>query len=431
MSNKKQPDRERFTKEKLERYKPIEGKSRTYIYDTDVNGLVICLTQPSAKNPKGVKSFQVYQWSKAKGRPMRVTLGTFPAMKLADARRQAKVIVSDIANDKDPNQVKKARRGKKVTLSQCFDDYMAARGRDLAKNTKDQYRRVVEKKLADWQGKPLSSITRDMVKARHTQLTKESPTAANSAMRVLRLLFNFAAGEYENESGKSMFPDNPVSKISHTRSWNKETRRTGMIKVHELEAWFEAVLALDDGGDKFAGVVSAYYRFLLLNGLRRREAANLKIEDVDFQAKTFTVTETKNKKPLSLPLTDYCLELLTSLKGRRSGGYLFRGKDNRPINDARAKLDQVRNVAGLSFTHHDLRRTFITFAERLDISAYSLKALVNHSVGEQRDVTAGYVQIDVERLRTPMNQIQSFILSSAGLVCSAEVIAMSASKALR
>ena len=46
---------------------------------------------------------------------------------------------------------------------------------------------------------------------------------------------------------------------------------------------------------------------------------------------------------------------------------------------------------------HDLRRTFITVAESVDISPLALKALVNHSLG--RDVTSGYVVMTAERLR--------------------------------
>ncbi|MGZ4995230.1 MAG: hypothetical protein ACXV79_13835 [Methylobacter sp.] len=62
---------------------------------------------------------------------------------------------------------------------------------------------------------------------------------------------------------------------------------------------------------------------------------------------------------------------------------------------------------------HDLRRSFVTIAESLDISAYSVKSLVNHKQGD--DVTSGYIQMNVERLRKPMQTITDFILKSAGI----------------
>ncbi|MDG1286327.1 MAG: hypothetical protein P8P30_02045 [Rickettsiales bacterium] len=58
---------------------------------------------------------------------------------------------------------------------------------------------------------------------------------------------------------------------------------------------------------------------------------------------------------------------------------------------------------------HDLRRTFITTAESLDISAYALKRLVNHK--NSNDVTSGYIIMDTERLRKPMEQISAYFSS--------------------
>ena len=60
-------------------------------------------------------------------------------------------------------------------------------------------------------------------------------------------------------------------------------------------------------------------------------------------------------------------------------------------------------ATGIKFRCHDLRRTFITIAESLDIPHYALKALLNHSMGN--DVTGGYVVMSVDRLREPMQRV--------------------------
>lgn len=52
---------------------------------------------------------------------------------------------------------------------------------------------------------------------------------------------------------------------------------------------------------------------------------------------------------------------------------------------------------------HDSRRTFLTIAERLALSYVILKKLANHS--GKNDTTVGYVVVDVERLREPMQKI--------------------------
>ena len=81
---------------------------------------------------------------------------------------------------------------------------------------------------------------------------------------------------------------------------------------------------------------------------------------------------------------------------------------------------KVIEKTGMPFAMHDLRRTFVTIAESLDISSFAVKALVNHKSGD--DVTSGYIQLNVERLRQPMQIITDFMLKSAGKKQSADVV---------
>jgi integrase len=69
-------------------------------------------------------------------------------------------------------------------------------------------------------------------------------------------------------------------------------------------------------------------------------------------------------------------------------------------------LKHLTETSGIKFTFHDLRRTFITVAESLDISSYAIKRLVNHKNGS--DVTEGYIIANHDRLRTPMQRITNF-----------------------
>ncbi|KTD56584.1 phage-related integrase [Legionella santicrucis] len=68
-------------------------------------------------------------------------------------------------------------------------------------------------------------------------------------------------------------------------------------------------------------------------------------------------------------------------------------------------MTKVTKLSGIHFMVH-LRRTFITIAEGLDISAYALKRLMNHKMNG--DIAAWYIVTDVERLRKPMQQITDF-----------------------
>ncbi|MCP4996784.1 MAG: tyrosine-type recombinase/integrase, partial [Gammaproteobacteria bacterium] len=179
------------------------------------------------------------------------------------------------------------------------------------------------------------------------------------------------------------------------------------IPKDKLKAWFESVNAIDPRGGNDAA--RDLLIFTLLTGLRRNEAAQLEWSRVDLDDKSFSILENKAGRPFQLPLSDYLYQMLARRKktaGRRS--YVFpAGNKAGYLTDWRHWTRQIGEEIGLSFTPHDLRRTFATVAESLDISPYTIKALVNHSLPSD-DVTGGYIQIDVERLRCPMQQITDF-----------------------
>ena len=235
---------------------------------------------------------------------------------------------------------------------------------------------------------------------------------ANLAMRVLRALFNFAAGQYEDSQGKSLIPENPVKRLSQTRAWYRIERRQTFIKSHELAIWYEA---LDQLQNK---TLRDYLLLILLTGLRRQEAATLKWEQVDLVGKTLTILDTKNHDSHTLPLSDYLYELLQLRNQHKTNAYVFPGTGSAGhIVEPRKQMAKVTQLSDIAFTVHDLRRTFITIAESLDIPAYALKRLLNHRM--TNDVTAGYIVADVERLRKPMQLITDFILKSMSVKLTA------------
>ena len=148
--------------------------------------------------------------------------------------------------------------------------------------------------------------------------------------------------------------------------------------------------------------------------MRRQEAATLRWDQVDLNAKTLTVLDTKNHESHTLPLSNYLYELLLSRSQKRINEYVFPGTGAAGhIIEPRKQMANVTKLSGIHFTVHDLRRTFITIAEGLDISAYALKRLMNHKMNG--DITAGYIVTDVERLRKPMQQITDYFLKCMGV----------------
>jgi len=393
-----------FTKTVLDNLPIPEGKSRPYYHDSETPGLGLRVTS------NGVKSFMVQR--RINKKPQIVTLGRYPEMTIQISRRMAIKALSSISEGVNPTKQKEEKTLKDITLGQVFSDYIENRRTSLKANTQKNYVGTFNSYLIEWEDKPIDDITGKMVLQKHREITKSSPSRANTVMRHLRAYYRFAINEYEDSNNKPIFTYNPVDKLSHHKVWNREKRKQTVIKTYDLKKWYEAVMALPQHQYKDIYIESAetcrdLFLFILFTGLRRREASTLMWDNIDFKDHSLTIEDTKNHETHSLPLTPFLLEILERRKS--DSPYVFQGTTpDKPLNDPKKQLDKVRKISGVYFNLHDLRRTFITIAESLDINSYALKRLLNHK--DQRDVTGGYIITDMERLREPLNKITNYIL---------------------
>ena len=385
-----------FTKRTLEAL-PTPERGRVRYHDTKIPGLTLRIT------PAGTKTFKLYR--KVNGKPLDITLGRFPAMTVEQARRAAQKLLGEIAEGKNPVEEKRRRRAEALTLQEAVEEYRSTR--PLSERSLKDLEASMRYGWGDWLGKPILSLTPEMVLRRYRQLCERgtSGAAASLWMRNLRAVLNFAANRHRREDGTPLLLYNPVQILSDTRAWKRPQRRQRYIKPHELSAFWQAL-------DEINPHHAALFRFQLLTGLRPSEAARLRWQDVELKARTFILPETKAHRPHTLPLSDYLMDLLKS-RLPADWEYVFADDRGRMPTNFRYSREKIARLAGIEFSPYDLRRTFATIAESLDIPAYALKRLLNHSM--TGDVTAGYIIADVERLREPMQRITDFILKAAGV----------------
>lgn len=367
---------------------PLAEKGQTAYCDTDLRGFYLIV---------GMQAKTYVAQKDIGGRSVRFTIGRHGHFTAEQARKIALEKLYQMANGIDPNKAMEETLVQKLTLNEIFEQYLKSR-RDLKPRTIDDYKYCMDKYIADWKNLKLTDITKDMIGKRHTHISENNGAIiANGTMRLVRALFNYANAVY------SICPENPVSYLTHTRSWNRETRRRNYIKPHQLKQWWEAVHALEN--DTYRD----FFLLMLFTGLRRGEAQSIKWSDIDFKDRTLTITDTKNSDPLVLPLGDYLLSMLEA-RHKRYGNYeyVYPGTGvHGYLHEPKKGIAKVIKQSGVHFTSHDLRRTFATIAESLEITAYALKRLINHRV---TDVTGGYIVVDVERLRSPVLKIEAFIL---------------------
>jgi len=372
--------------------KPVSGQ--VDYFDTELSGFGVRAT-------KETLTFFVRSRQRGTNKKPFIPIGVFGLFTTEQARAVAKDYLQRLAAGDDPHPDRQKQLFT-LTVADLHRQYMSTK-KTLAPATIRQYIAWMENHFKDWLTLPADTITGSMVLERMEQLEiVNGKVQAINAVKLLRSLFRFGLALHPG-----VIQRNPVDGVREVRErdWAKKKRRTTFIKPEDLPVWFKAVNAYDNpkGRD--------YMLVLLYTGLRRNEAARLKWSDIDFKRKTFTFTPEKKRgeKPeddqVTMPMSDQLYKVL--LKRRAVGyenEYIFPGKHPSPFlsNPDNYKRDIIA-ATGVQFCFHDLRRTFITIAESLDVPHYSLKALLNHSMGN--DVTGGYIQITTERLREPMQRI--------------------------
>lgn len=398
----------RLIKSYVEKLPPAPPGKPQFYFDDDLKGFGLRVSGD-------VKSYIVQ--SRPNGKKVRVTIGRHGVFSAEQARIEAKKLLGNMAQGIDPQTVKATAKIKAITLGELFEPYKKAR--KLRPKTIYIYEGALKRCFGDWLEKPITEITKDMVQKRHETISNangprgKGEAQANQAMRVLGSLLNYAASIYEDSAGNPLLAENPVKRLSQAKVWNRNNRRTDFIQREDLKPWFAAVLKLQND------VTRDFLIVCLLTGMRRNEVAQLKWTDIDLKSKILRLPadRTKNYEQHQLPLSDYLEDLLVRRNAannarKEKSEYVFPGTGGEGhLVEIKRAVQSVIDASGVKFMTHGLRRTFLTIGESLDVPHYTLKRLANHKFSG--DVTGGYIQLTVDRLREPMQRITDAILEYA------------------
>lgn len=417
----------KFSKKRIEQLKlaPADKPYYKIFRDDQLKGFALRVTSDNTK------TFILDK--KIKGKLVRHTIGRFGELTVEQARTVCQTLIGQHLSGNAPerdNTHKQAELPTVITLEQVLQDYLQAR-KGLKASTINEYQSVVKRNLGEWLQQPLNAISKETATKLHSKIGARSHAAANKTLKVLSALFNFAIVNYEDSHGNTIITDNPVIRLSQTRAWYPKRLRRSKIEISDLPKWFHTVNKLHDvSAQSIANSVKHHLILLLFTGLRREEAmpliwAEYRDKDktkakqqrvMDLKNRVIIIPDPKNHEEHCLPMSDYLVELFTQHKTKTGSQYVFpnaTGKNH--IKEPRKIMLQVMAQSGIQFTLHDLRRTFISIAESLDIPAYALKRLLNHKINHS-DVTAGYIVTDVERLRKPIQMISDYITKLSGVL---------------
>jgi integrase len=373
---------------------PTPVRGRAEYFDAAFPGLALRVTD------KGRKSWSLFYRFNARLR--RFTIGAYPAIKPAQARREAIAALDRVRQGVDPAEEKRARRSLPSPEVETFEslarDYLERHVRkNCAPVTHEEAKRDLEcNVLPKWRSRPIASITRrDVVDLVDGIVARGVGIQANRTLARLRALFNWALE-------KDRISASPVDRIKLP---TKERPRDRALTDDEIR-WFW------EGCSELGWPFGPLFKLLLLTAQRRDEVGGMRRSEVNLDKRTWTLPRqrTKGDREHEVQLSEAAIELLRSLpriatNGNEQNGLVFTTTGETPVSgfgNAKRRLDALmekarrrslgpsQNTKIPDWRLHDLRRTAATGVARLNIPPHVVDKVLNHSSGTIRGVAAVY-----------------------------------------
>jgi integrase len=378
----------RLTDISIRNLKP--GLHRREISD-HANGLFL-ISQSS-----GVRSFAV-RFRQA-NRSVKLTLGKWPQMTLADARKAAADVQHALARGENPAKAKQAAKIRAMeaaenTVAHICAAYLKREGGKLRTSGQREsiFRRLIFPAIGD---KPIDSIRRSDIFVMLDKIAdRNGARMSDVTLAVLRKVMNWHALRDDN------FRSPVVPGMNRQQA--KDHRRERILSDTEIAKLWAATA---DGGP-----FGALVRFALLTSARRNEIAGMKWDEVDDGGVwTLPAARSKTKTEIIRPLSKAALAVLDGLPRIDGCPFVFTSNGLTPLasfSDPKAALDARSRVVGWRL--HDLRRTARSLLSRCkDVSVDHAERVLGHSLG---DIRGRYDKHDyVEEMRFAVEALAALV----------------------
>src|SRR6516225_2812844 len=334
--------------------KARDGEAQTDYFDTQVSGLALRVSKWDRKT-------WTLHYTLA-GTRKRLTIGSYPALSLAQARTRADEAKAAIAEGHVP------ALAATETLKDICELYLAREG-DKLRNTKWR-KGVFDRHVYPTLGaRPIAEIRRSEIVRLLDQIEEGSgPSMATQTLSLVRKIMNWHATR----------SDDFVSPIvrSMARTDRSEQARDRILSDDELrKVWTTN-----------NGVFSAYVRFLLLTAARRNEVAHMTWAEVAKGDWTLPAQRNKTGVDLVRPLSHQAQAILAALP--KAGEFVWSTHGGAiPIGgfaQFKRRFDKASGTDGWAL--HDLRRTARSLMSRAGVPTDHAERCLGHVIGGARGV---------------------------------------------
>jgi integrase len=349
----------KLTENAVAKLKLPPRKSETIVFDDDVAGLGLRLRAGGSKT-------WVFQY-KIGTQQRRITLGKYPALHPAQARKTAAKLHAEVRLGNDPAAAKVEKQVRAAeTFGAVLKTYLARRRGQIRDSSLAEIERHLQRNLASLHGVPLDRLSQDRraIAAQLARLTNEAgPIQANRSRASLSKFLNWCLAEGLTETNAAM----------HTNK-NAEKSRDRVLSNSELKAIWNA-LPDNDYGD--------IVQLLILTAQRASEIADLRWSEINLERNIIVLpsSRTKNHRVHIVPITSMVRAILEA-RPRRDGRDFVFGIGEGGFSGwsrSKAQLDAALNIA--PFVIHDIRRSAATHMSEIGIPPFHIEAVLNHVSG--------------------------------------------------
>ena len=291
------------------------------------------------------------------GRLRRRSLGTYPAVTLAEARQLWRDAKHQVSLGRDPGW----QRASDLNFESVAREWLK---RDQAdKRSLKEVTRIVEKELIPkWGQRSIRDIRRhDILVLSDRIADRGATTMARRVMAYVHRLFRWA-------KSRDLIESNPATDLPKP---GREVARDRVLTDAELAAVWKAAVEI---GWPYGPAA----QLLILTGARRAEIAELKWSEIHGNTIKLSGARTKNAEPHDMPLSEQALDVLSRMPRIAGSEYVF-GKplrsgawSNAKIKFSAAKIQPWRI--------HDLRRTASTGMNELGTEPHIVEAVLGHTI---------------------------------------------------
>jgi integrase len=379
----------RLTKDSIERAAlPAPGKKERFIRDGVVQGLGVRVTA------SGKRRF-IFE-ARIKGRPRRITIGAWPDLNVSLARERAMEIRTAIAKGNDPaNDAAEAR--KELTLASLWSTYLERHAKPHKRSAKRDEYLMGRYVPGGWHARRLSDISRNDIARLHARIGDEhGHYAANRTLALLRTVFNLA------RAWQLFAGDNPGEGIKPF----KEHKRQRYLSPEELERVNVALLDEPDWRWR------AWFPLAVMLGTRRGELLAMRWADIDFNARTWLIPQTKDGESHLLPLPAPVIAILAGLPSRGNSEWTFPGTGaSGHLVEPKKAWARILEHAGVEGARiHDLRHTLASWLVAQGFNLPLVGRALNHT---QAATTARYAHLALDPVRAALEQTAALMTQGA------------------